>query len=540
MVLMGLETYHQKRDFTRTPEPKGKLSKAGKQRFVCQEHHASSLHFDFRLEIGGVLKSWSLRKGPSMDPKVRRLAVPTEDHPVEYLKFQGDIPEGNYGAGQHRIWDEGTYKLSEGGDPEKQLEKGKLKLELNGGKMNGTFNLFRLGGRDQWLLVKSNDEHAEEGWKLELLLPDENGNKFIEEKPDGNGSARRRTSAKRSRSDRPVVKQDAKPKEGEKLPSVFTVLLAKNPTGDKRVKAGKYALDLTSLDRVYWPEDGFTKADLLRYYYKVAKHILPYLENRPLIMKRYPTGVGGASFHQHDVDEVPEFVRTIALDAEGADGTHKVDYIVGGNVQTHLYLANLGAIERHPWHSRVDNIGCPDWFIFDMDPGDAVEFGTICDLALVAKEVLADHGLESYAKTSGSRGIHVHVPVKPAYSFEQVADLAARIAKSIAKEGPGTATVERSKSNRNKDQIYVDHMQNAYGKSVVAPYSVRPRPGATVSAPVAWEEVGRKMLSTEDFNIKNMPDRLEKKGDLFEPVLTNKQDLEAAFEKAKLAVKGKK
>ena len=138
---MGLESYQKKRDFRKTPEPKGKISKADKHRFVCQEHHASSLHFDFRLEIGGVLKSWSVRKGPSMDPSVRRLAVPTEDHPVEYLKFQGDIPKGNYGAGQHRIWDEGTYKLLGDGDAEERFAKGKLKFELKGEKLEGVFNL---------------------------------------------------------------------------------------------------------------------------------------------------------------------------------------------------------------------------------------------------------------------------------------------------------------------------------------------------------------------------------------------------------------
>ena len=536
MEWMSLEIYHQKRDFTRTPEPKGKLSRTVKHRFVCQEHHASSLHFDFRLEIGGVLRSWSLRKGPSMDPSVRRLAIPTEDHPVEYLKFQGDIPEGNYGAGRHRIWDEGTFKLLGGDDPEEQIEKGKLKLELKGGKLKGTFNLFRLGNRDQWLLAKAKDEYAEAGWRLELLLPDDDGKMFIEEGAAGNGPGRKKR-AKRPSSNQAVSKRSAKPKKGEKLPSISTILRAKDPNGDKRVKVGEYAIGLTSLDRLYWPNEGFTKADLLRYYYNVSDHILPYLENRPLIMKRYPTGVRGTSFHQHDVDEVPEFVRTIALEAEDG-GSHTVDYVVGGNVQTHLYLANLGAIERHPWHSRIDSIECPDWFVFDMDPGDEVDFRTICDVAIIAKEVLADHGLKSYAKTSGSRGIHVYVPVKPAYNFDQVADLATRIAKTMANESPGDTTVERSKSKRKKRQIYVDHMQNAYGKSVVAPYSVRPKAGAPVSAPVTWDEVKKKTFSTTDFTIENMLDRLVKKGDLFEPVLSNKQDLGAAFEKAKLNVKG--
>jgi len=210
-----------------------------------------------------------------------------------------------------------------------------------------------------------------------------------------------------------------------------------------------------------------------------------------------------------------------------------VDYVVGGNVQTHLYLANLGAIERHPWHSRIASIDRPDWFVFDMDPGDAVEFTSICDVAVIARDLLAELGLKSYAKTSGSRGIHVYVPIKPKYTYEQVADLAARVAKMVAANDPKNATVERSKAKRKKGQIYVDHMQNAYGKSVVAPYSVRPKPGATVSAPVTWEEVKKREIRIEDFTIENMLERIKRKGELFEPVLKKKQSLEDALEKAK-------
>jgi len=528
---MGLEIYQQKRDFSRTPEPKGKVSEENKYRFVCQEHHASSLHFDFRLEIGGVLKSWSLRKGPSMNPEIRRLAIPTEDHPVEYLEFQGTIPEGNYGAGEHRVWDSGTFKLFDGELAEEQFEKGKFKLELSGKKLRGAFSFFKLGQRDQWMLAKNKDRYADENWKLELLMPDEAGNKFIEE---AEKKPRRRTykPAPKRRRNEEVIKIPAKAVKGEKLPTMAAVLKAKNPKGDYRVKVGEYVLELTNLDKVYWTDDGLTKGDLLCYYYQISDYILPFLENRPLIMKRYPNGVGGKAFHQHDVDEVPEYVRTIALVAEDK-GEHTVDYIVGGNLQTHLYMANLGAIERHPWHSRIDKLDFPDWFVFDMDPGEDVEFETICEVAVNAREVISSLGLESYAKTSGSRGIHVYVPIEPKYTYDRVTDLAERIAEIIARENPKIATVERSRQKRKKNQIYVDYLQNAYGKSVVAPYSVRPRAGATVSAPLEWNEVESKRISIKDFTIDKMLERVSKKGELFKAVLTDKQSLDEAFERLK-------
>jgi bifunctional non-homologous end joining protein LigD len=535
---MSLEIYWKKRNFRKTPEPKGKVAKANKHRFVCQEHHASSLHFDFRLEIGGVLKSWSVRKGPSMNPELRRLAVPTEDHPVEYLKFQGDIPEGNYGAGQHRIWDSGSYKLLDGDDAEKQFEKGKLKLELDGEKLKGDFNLFKLGQQDRWLLVKSKDSFADADWKLELLIPDEEGNKFIVDEPkSARPRAPRERKAKGSKEKEAVVKKSAEIKKGEKLPTVAALLKEKALKGDARARSGKYSLEFTSLDRVYWPDEGYIKADLLRYYFEVADYILPYLKDRPLIMRRFPTGIGGPSFHQHDVDEVPEFVETVALEAEDEQGLHEVDYVVCNNLETHLYLANLGAIERHPFHSRLKKLDFPEWFVFDLDPGDKVEFATICETAVSVRDIIADLGLESYAKTSGSRGIHIYVPIRPKYPYEEVAKLAEHIAKAVAAETPKTATAERSKSKRKKDQIYVDHLQNAYGKSVVAPYSVRPKPGATVSAPLEWKEVEKKKISISDFTIETMAARITKKGDLFAPVLTNKQDLAKAIGKTSVRAK---
>src|SRR5947209_7642783 len=538
---MGLETYQKMRDFRRTPEPRGRVSKSNRRRFVVQEHHASKLHFDFRLEMGGVLKSWSVPRGPSLDPTVKRLAVETEDHPVEYLKFEGRIPQGEYGAGEHMRWDAGTYKTLGDADALEQLERGKLEFELDGERLRGAFTLVRMKGRaGEWLLMKKQDEFAEAGWQLKLRKP-VGGKDMLEEKAKGKrqkakekgeteNSARRARSSRGARGEG-VRKFDTEEEtRGERVVPVARALKAKELKGDVNVRVGREVVPLTNLDRVYWPEDGYTKGDLVRYYDEISKYILPYLEDRPLIMKRYPAGVRGPFFHQHDVNEAPDFVRTARLEVEDGGG-HDVDYIVGDGKATLLYMANLGAIERHPWHSRVENLDHPDWFVFDLDPGEGVEFRTICEVAVVTRDVLARLGLQTYAKTSGSRGLHVYVPVKAVYGYEQIAELAEQVATAVARERADAATVERSKRKRGRRMIYVDHMQNARGKSVVAPYSVRPKPGATVSAPLEWAEVERKKIRTGDFDIKNMMERLKSKGDLFKDVLTNKQSLNRAMNK---------
>ena len=188
---MGLETYQKMRDFRRTPEPRGRVSKVNRRRFVVQEHHASKLHFDFRLEMGGVLKSWSVPRGPSLDPAQKRLAVETEDHPVEYLKFEGQIPEGEYGAGEHLRWDGGTYSLVGDGNALEQLEGGKLEFALDGEHLRGAFTLVRMKGREgEWLLIKKQDAFAEAGWGLRLRKPVD-GKDTIEEKARGKGKGKR-------------------------------------------------------------------------------------------------------------------------------------------------------------------------------------------------------------------------------------------------------------------------------------------------------------------------------------------------------------
>lgn len=520
---MGLETYHAKRDFSRTPEPKGKLARRNLHRFVVQEHHAAKLHFDFRLEMGGVLKSWSIPKGPSLDPRDKRFAVPTEDHPVEYLKFQGHIPAGNYGAGEHMIWDAGTYELLTDGDALAQLAAGRLAFRLHGEKLRGAFNLLRMRD-EQWLLIKSRDEFAAAGWQLKLLVEVAGWNKTT--------TQHGRASKSKSGAQTEVKKYSPQARANDaKIVSASRAFKREDLAGDLQVKVGNERVALTNLDKVYWPAAGYTKGDLVKYYYAVAQYILPYLKDRPLIMKRYPNGIAGKFFHQHDVNEVPRYVRTASLPVEDGGG-HVVDYIVGDNLATLLYMTNLGAIERHPWHSRLRHLAQPDWVVFDLDPAEGIPYSTICGLALNTKRLLERLGLESYAKTSGSRGMHVYVPLKPVHSYDAVAAFAAQVATLVARENPEIATVERALKRRKRGQIYVDYMQNARGKSVVAPYSARPRVEATVSAPLEWGEVERKKITPQAFTIMNMQERLAAKGDLFKAALARRQSLQAASAEA--------
>ncbi|HZH90844.1 MAG TPA: non-homologous end-joining DNA ligase [Pyrinomonadaceae bacterium] len=517
---MELETYQRMRDFRRTPEPKGKLSKRNLRRFVVQEHHAEKLHFDFRLEMGGVLKSWSIPRGPSLDPAEKRLAVPTEDHPVEYLKFEGHIPEGNYGAGEHMKWDGGTYELVGERGALEQFAAGRLKFRLQGEKLRGEFSLVRMGHwKGQWLLIKSGDEFAEPGWELQLRRPDdERGANWLREQ---GGKRQKRVAAAAAHK---AVRRTAPPENVETLPA-RKVFARRKLSGSVNAGIDGAVVALTNLDKVYWPDEGYTKGDLVRYYYEIAPHLAPYLEKRPLIMKRYPAGIGGKSFHQHDVNEAPEFVETAAIDVEEG---REVDYIVGGDRATLVYMANLGAIERHPWHSRAGQLDSPDWIVFDLDP-ENVDFTIVCDVALSTRGILKGLGLESYVKTSGSRGLHLYVPVSPGHNYEQAARFAELVAARVVGDNPEVATVERSLKKRKRARIYIDHMQNARGKSVVAPYSVRPRPGAPVSAPLTWEEVARRKIRPQDFNIRNIRERLARKGDLFKPVLDGGQILTEAL-----------
>ena len=279
---------------------------------------------------------------------------------------------------------------------------------------------------------------------------------------------------------------------------------------------GRNTVTITNPDKIYWPEEKITKGALVNYYNSISKYILPYLKNRPQSLRRNPNGIKDKGFFHKDAGhDVPEWVDTISLRAESAG--KNIEYILCNNKPTLLYLNNLGCIELNPWNSKVGNIDHPDYMVMDLDPSDENSFGQIIDTAKVVKEVLDQAGAAAYCKTSGATGLHIFVPLKGRYDYDQVRDFAEVVARMTEEKLPKTTTTERSLSKRN-GRIYLDYLQNKKGQTVASVYSVRPKPGATVSTPLLWKEV-KKGLDPSQFSIFNIEKRLKKTGDLFSGVL---------------------
>jgi len=938
---MALKEYKKKRSFADTPEPQGGKPSAKTLQFVVQKHDASRLHYDFRLEMDGVLKSWAIPKGPSLNPADKRLAMMVEDHPFDYKDFEGIIPAGNYGAGTVMVWDEGTYEALEpakkgaasktaraakttgngssanstGNDSPskpameklllKELKDGSLKIRLNGKKLKGEFALVRTQGRGEnsWLLIKHRDQYAsetpvtdkdksvvsnktleqieknprsrqwqsnrsadtkttskksttqstpsrssqtskflktsklpktskptlppnagrkapmpkdispmlatlvdkpfdDEGWSYEIKwdgyraltylrkgkieLRSRNNKSFekyypvyeafkdwtfdavldgeiivVDEKGQSNFNALQNWRSEADGdliyylfdllwldgrdltglplSQRRQLLESIVPKEGiirysesfdtsgteffaaaqkaglegimakktdsvyspgirtrewlkiktvsrqevviggytrnEDSPKLFSSLLVgvfengklvytgkigtgftdkmqkemmqqfrpliqktspfstvpdinkpsrfrpeppdakatwlkpklvcevsfREMTGDgvmrhpsfegmredknakdvvretpvhvssslinnpsakttkitgrtKTTKPTKstdrktllnpseetqtktingHDIQFTNLSKIFWPKEKYTKRDLLNYYYQVAPYILPYMKDRPQSLNRYPNGITGSSFYQKNVlGKVPDWIETFPYHSEG-DKEDK-EFLVCTDEASLLYMISLGCIEVNPWSSRVKTPDNPDFCIIDLDPGKSTKFDQVIEAAQTTRKVLESAGITSYAKTSGSTGIHVYFPLGAKYDYEHSKEFARVIVQRVHEEIPSYTSLERTVSAR-KGRMYLDFLQNRPQATIAAVYSVRPKPGATVSTPLDWDEV-KKGLKMSDFTIKNVPDRLKATGDLFKSVLGKGIDMEKALDKLSQAV----
>ena len=706
-----LDDYRKKRDFGRTPEPAGaaapdELPPGEGPCFVVHRHEARNLHYDLRLELDGVLLSWAVPKGFSYDPSEKRLAVRTEDHPLEYVSFSGLIPPGEYGAGALTVWDAGRFRFLLDGDGRKQIEKGDLKLQLSGRRLRGEWHLVRTRqSENSWLLFKSKDHYAgparDSARGLDLVAarwadlprslrrmepaavespdavdgavapftdadwffePELAGRRLFATLADGRARLRglrpaeerraaevldalqglhaeralldgvlvvqaehqrpdrvRLAARLRGETDAPLLYyafdllhddgldlrllplrerktalRAVLPEGGRLLyvdhvggdgPALaaaaaragLTHLVAKRaaapwtsgasenwrrvavgaaPTGvgdgehDEGAPAGSPSasaandadvadtprpssrLRLTNPGKVYWPEDGFTKGDLIAYLDAVAEHLLPHLKDRPVHMDRYPDGIHGKSFYQrHGNETLPDWIRRVEV--RGRDDGAPKEHFVCDDRESLLALANLGSIDLHPWLSRVGSLERPDHAVLDLDPKGA-PFAHVVRIAKAVGRLLHGLGLRPRLKTSGKSGLHIYVPLAPdgpgdeaGPTYEQSRLFCEVLARMVCRELPDIATVERSLGSR-EGKVYVDFGQNRRGATVVPPYVPRPVPGGTVSAPMHWDEL-EDDPSPARFTIRTMPARLAEVGELFAPVLHDGQDLVAAI-----------
>jgi bifunctional non-homologous end joining protein LigD len=765
-----LREYERKRDRKKTPEPFGEGARRDKRPiFVVQRHDARRLHYDFRLEREGALASWAVPKGIPLEPGQRNLAVHVEDHPLDYAGFEGEIPQGQYGAGQVEIWDKGTYELLE------EKKDGGLTVRLEGERLQGTWTLVpaKLSGDPKnWLLIKKRDEQVAErprghyapmlatlakelpkgpGWLFEgkwdgyrtiayfrggdpnlrtrrdqdyterfaavarelpralrtsdcvldgeVCAIDEQGRTsfsamqkggyplvyyvfdllelegvplidlpFVErrERLEGILDRRNRTvqlsetfedghaleqaaiqqglegvmtkraqsryePGRRSREwlkvkpgkqrqefviagytkgqgrragrlgalilaanrggelhyvgncgtgfteaeidklltllkplERPTSPFPAVPKmprirKGDviwvepklvcevefvewthdghlRAPSYQGLREDKSPEevrpelpAESEIRRGKRVLRLSNLDKVFWPEEGITKGDLLAYYRDVASVLVPHLENRPFTMKRYPDGAFGKFFFQKDAPKhMPEWIPRKAFRATSRESRQKrmISYPLVNDELALLWMVNMGCIDMNVWYSRVDKPERPDFVLFDLDPSPDVGFKETVQVALLVKEVLDALELEGFPKTSGSDGIHVLVPVARRYTYADTREFAEIVARTLASTHRGLVTTEWSKKKRRG--VLIDSNQNGEGKTIASVYSVRPREGAPVSTPLRWEEVTEE-LDPRNFTMEVVLGRIERDGDLYEPVLTKRQSIGAAL-----------
>jgi bifunctional non-homologous end joining protein LigD len=524
-----LATYRHKRDFAKTPEPSGgtvPVADPGIRRFVVQRHRARRLHYDFRLEIDGVLVSWAVPKGPTLDAGVRRAAFHVEDHPLEYFDFEGVIPAGEYGGGDVIVWDAGTWEphdASDPPDPGKAVGNGELHLDMHGEKLGGRFVLVRTGrdgsGREDWLLLHKHDEFAVDGWNAEdhpRSVLSGRTNDEVKADPD-----------RLWRSDLPAARAAITLRAKAASPAELGAL-------DDLKSSGVWAifgreLRVTNLDKVLFPpregEDPVTKRDLLRYSAQIAPVLLPYLNRRPFNMHRFPNGAQTKGFWQKELPgHAPEWVPR--WDNPEAERDETLTYLVVDEPAALVWAANFGGLEWHAWTSQVDRPHQPTYALIDLDPGEHTSWADLLVLARLHRTAFEHLGVLARPKVTGRRGIQIWVPIARGPDFEQTRDWVKQLSQTVGAVLPELISW-KWQVNERSGLARLDYTQNAINRTLVAPYSPRPAAGAPVSAPIAWEELDDPSLSPDGFTIRTILPRIADRGDLFSDVLHNPQRLPA-------------
>jgi bifunctional non-homologous end joining protein LigD len=343
---------------------------------------------------------------------------------------------------------------------------------------------------------------------------------FLGLRPDKDAkTVHKETMAKKTNVSKKVAGEKAKSSAPKK--ATGTTSTSGEKTNERDVKVGRNTVHLTNLKKVFWPKEGITKGDVLDYYERMHKVLLPHLKDRPQSLYRTPNGMKGSGFFQKDAGgAAPSWVASVKVpsDSRGGDA---IDYILCNDLGTLLYLVNLGCIELNPWTSRKGRLLKPDHVVLDLDPSDGNSFDDVVEAALAVQVVLKQIDVVGHCKTSGSSGLHIYIPTGGRYTYDQLAPFAKNMMRVVNQLLPKTTTLERSIAKRGKRQIYLDHLQNRKGQTLASVYSVRPREGATVSTPLLWKEVDTG-LDRRAFTMESVPIRVEKMGDLFKDVLTGK------------------
>ena len=516
---MALKTYRSKRSFDITPEPRGRVASAAGHRYVIQKHAARSLHYDLRLELGGVMKSWAVTRGPSLVPGEKRLAIHVEDHPIEYNSFEGTIPKGQYGGGTVMIWDRGRWYPE--GDPETSYRKGRLTFRLEGEKLHGRWYLVRMHGRagerqDPWLLIKADDEAARSARAPDILeeAPWSAATKrTLDEIAQGTPARKRRPATVKTSTTSAAAKRTGrsktKPVGAKSSRSRRPAQPARQAAAVKRSKAvarkparpgpAERAVELTHPDRVYWNDVGVTKQELADYYRDVWDRMSPHVVGRPLALLRCPDGAGGQCFFQKHAHATFNRGHIVRQRSRGEE------LIAIEDLDGMIALVQAGVLEVHVWGSTLARIDACDRMVFDLDPGSGVSLVEVVAATKETRARLAAFKLESFVKTTGGKGFHVMVPLDPA-PWDAVREFAHAVALAMEADAPGRYISKMTKSKR-KGRIFIDYLRNGRGATSVAAYSTRARAGAPVSAPIDWSELNTR-LAPDKFTVRNLHQRL--------------------------------
>lgn len=455
----NLRQYHLKRDFKKTNEPVGKVSKKHKKlRFVVQHHLARKDHYDFRLEWNGVLKSWAVPKGPSYKTTDKRLAILVEDHPLSYRNFEGTIPKGSYGGGTVMIFDEGYYQYL--GDFDNDFKNGVLKFQLFGERLRGYWTLIHFK-EEHWLLIKEQDNY-----------------------PVFQDIGDYHTSVKTGRTMKEI-------EENSKAIS------------NSKVKGMISGITITHPEKIIFPKEKITKFDIALYYQKIYKRMAPFLNDRIISTIRTPEGVLQEHFFKKHFNN--DSLEKIIISAKNEK---RQDYYYIKSIEGLLKEVQQNSFEFHIWGSYAHHYNKPNLLVFDLDPDENMNIQCIRKGVLDLKSILDELHLVSFLKTSGGKGYHVVVPIYSLKNWEQFRDFAKKIAQLMEFKWPDKYTSNVRKTNR-KGKIFIDWIRNTKGATSVAPYSIRLRNTVSVSMPISWNELNK--IKPNEITLKMAIQRLKRK-----------------------------